>query len=54
MTGRTPKGELCPLGVPPAVRFLDDEGLDEAAVPLGLCDSSLSEADLDPDPRPSP
>ena len=51
MTGFTPRRELRPLGVPPAVRFLDGRRRCDLAVSLGRCNGLLGEDDLDPDPH---
>ena len=51
VTGLRPARELCPLGVPPAVRFLDGRRRCDLAVSLGRCDGLLGEDDLDPDPH---
>ena len=51
MTGHAPEGELCPLGVPSAVRFLDGRRLCDVAVSLGRRDGLLGGEDLDPDPH---
>jgi len=51
VTGYTPRGELRPLGVPPAVRFLDGRRPCDLAVSLGRCNGLLGEDDLDPDPH---
>ena len=51
MTGLTPARELCPLGVPPAARFLDGRRPCDAAVSLGRRDGLLRGDDLEPDPH---